>query len=109
SFTSHPVRRPTETLRAANPTCSATGTYKSEASLRMLDMVLLAAEEDNLLDMVIGVRSQRAVVLAHMGDIAGARTEIDILSQYDLTRNQSDDIRHQSQLIEEIASRQPPA
>ncbi|MEV5956811.1 ATP-binding protein [Streptomyces sp. NPDC051987] len=78
-------------------------------ALKMLDTLRLAAEEDNLPDMVIGVRSQRALILAHTGDIAGARAEIDVLSRYDLTRNQSEDIRHQSQLIEEIANRQPGA
>ncbi|TYR63220.1 ATP-binding protein [Streptomyces parvus] len=73
-------------------------------ALKILDTLMLAAEEENLQDVIIGLRSQRAEVLARTGDIEGARTEISILSQYDLTNDQAMDIRHQSQLIEESAN-----
>ncbi|MFI0875227.1 ATP-binding protein [Streptomyces parvus] len=82
-----------DVLRLTNP-CEA---------LKILDRMLLAAQHENLPDLIIGLRSQRAEILARTGDITGARTEIGILSQYELTFDQAMDIRLQSQLIEEIA------
>lgn len=78
-------------------------------ALEILDRMLLAAEEENLLDVIIGVRSQRAEVLARTGDVAQARMEIDVLSRYNLTSDQAMDIQYQSGLIDEIADQQPPA
>ncbi|WP_432187705.1 AAA family ATPase [Streptomyces sp. Tue6028] len=77
-------------------------------ALKIFDVLLPEAEE-HAQDMIIGLRSQRAEVLARTGDIAGARAEISTLSRYELTVDQAMDIRLQSQLIEEIAKQQPPA
>lgn len=76
-------------------------------ALKQLDSLLRAAQENNLLDMIVGIRSQRAFVLALAGDVPGARAEMEALARYDLTPSEIDDIRHQSQLIEEIANPSP--
>ncbi|MFJ9763273.1 AAA family ATPase [Streptomyces erythrochromogenes] len=74
-----------------------------QGALGLLDQLLQAAENNGLPDMVIGVRSQRAEVLARLGDVSGAREEIALLSRYELTSAQELDLQYQSQLIEEIA------
>ncbi|MFF5393329.1 hypothetical protein ACFY5H_34350 [Streptomyces sp. NPDC013012] len=75
------------------------------AALTLIEQQLLPiASEHNLSEMILRVRSQRAVILAFAGDIAAARAEIDAVKQYDLTPRQRDEVTNQKGLIEQIAS-----
>ncbi|MFB7052029.1 hypothetical protein ACFCXT_02610 [Streptomyces vinaceus] len=76
-------------------------------ALALLDTGLLPiAAQFNLPEMVFGLRSQRAVVLAWSGDVSAARAEMADLSAYEATPDQTLDFQHQVRLIEEIAAQQ---
>ncbi|WP_147945447.1 hypothetical protein [Microbispora sp. CSR-4] len=77
-------------------------------ALNLLDRQLLpVAEQCNLPDLIVGLRSQRAVVLAYTGDIMAARAEINNLRLYEATPEQADDIRHQTYIIEHLSRYRP--
>lgn len=79
-----------------------------QKALNILERQLLpVAQEYNLSEMMIGLRSHRAVILAHTGDIAAARAEIDGLSSYEPSPQQASDIRRQKDIIESLAAQQP--
>ncbi|MFJ2561224.1 MULTISPECIES: hypothetical protein [unclassified Streptomyces] len=73
----------------------------------MIDRQLLPITQAyNLPELIVGLRSHRAVVLARTGDIAAARTEISSLTRYEFTPAQAADIREQASIIEELAAQQ---
>ncbi|BCL20520.1 hypothetical protein GCM10017668_23630 [Streptomyces tuirus] len=78
-----------------------------QQALSILNRLLAMAKEFNLQEMMVGLRSQRAVVLAWLGDIAAARAEIGSLSGYEATPDQAADIRRQKSIIESLAAQQP--
>ncbi|MGW1290556.1 hypothetical protein ACWD4N_45020, partial [Streptomyces sp. NPDC002586] len=80
-----------------------------QQALNILERQLLpVAEEYKLHDLVIGLRSQHAIVLAHAGDVIAALAEINGLSGYEPTPEQAADIRRQKAIIEALAARQQP-
>ncbi|MEU8295625.1 dsDNA nuclease domain-containing protein [Streptomyces pseudogriseolus] len=80
---------------------------RMQQALNILERQLLpVAEEYNLSELMFGLRSQRAIVLAHTGDTATALAEIDNLSGYDPTPEQAADLRRQKAAIEALAARQ---
>jgi tetratricopeptide (TPR) repeat protein len=84
-------------------------TGKVQQALNILERQLLPiAQEYNLPDLMIGLRSHHAIVLAHAGDVTAALAEIDSLSGYEPTPVQAADIRRQKALIKAIAARQKP-
>ncbi|MGW7520431.1 AAA family ATPase [Streptomyces sp. NPDC054796] len=75
-------------------------------ALTLLEQTLLPlAHAYALSDLTLSLRSQRAVVLAHTGDHAAARTEIDRLRHYELSPVQAAEIDDQRALIEALAAR----
>ncbi|MFM9452442.1 dsDNA nuclease domain-containing protein [Streptomyces europaeiscabiei] len=81
-------------------------TGKVQQALNILERQLLPiAQEYNLPDLMIGLRSHHAIVLAHAGDVTAALAEIDSLSGYEPTPDQAADIRRQKALIKAIAAR----
>ncbi|WP_228031208.1 hypothetical protein [Streptomyces phyllanthi] len=79
---------------------------ETQAALDLIDRQLMPVARDyNLPELFVGLRSQRAVVLACTGDIAAARAEINSLAQYAVTPDQANDIYHQTGIIEALASR----
>lgn len=75
----------------------------------LLDGALLpAAQRQALADLLLAVRAQRAVVLAHTGDFATAHTEIDSLLRYQLPPRQRQEINNQKDLIEQLARIERP-
>ncbi|MFF7879094.1 hypothetical protein ACFZDM_33275 [Streptomyces californicus] len=75
----------------------------------VLDGALLpAAQRQALADLLLAVRAQRAVVLAHTGDFATAHTEIDSLLRYQLPPRQRQEINNQKDLIEQLARIERP-
>jgi tetratricopeptide (TPR) repeat protein len=84
-------------------------TGQVQQALNILERQLLpVAQEYNLPDLMIGLRSHHAIALAHAGDATAALAEIDSLSGYEPTPDQAADIRRQRALIEALAARQPP-
>ncbi len=80
---------------------------ETQAALSLIDRQLLPITQAyNLPELIVGLRSHRAVVLARTGDIAAARAEISSLTQYEPTPAQADDIREQASIIEELAAQQ---
>jgi len=80
---------------------------EAQAALSLIDQQLLPiAQAYNLPELIVGLRSHRAVVLARTGDIAAARAEISSLTRYEPTPAQADDIREQASIIEELAAQQ---
>lgn len=78
---------------------------ETRAALDLIDRQLVPVAEDyNLPEDVIGLRSQRAVVLAYLGDIAAARAELDSLDHYEVTPAQAYDIQHQRRIVERLAT-----
>jgi hypothetical protein len=67
--------------------------------------VLPALRHFSLLDLLIPVRAQYAVVLAWCGAVEAARAEMEVLSGYKLSAEQHRELRGQRELIEEIAVR----
>jgi hypothetical protein len=81
---------------------------ETRAALDLLDRQLIPVANDyNLPEDIVGLRSQRAVVLAYLGDIAAARAELDTLDHYEVTPDQAYDIQHQRRAVERLAA-QPP-
>jgi hypothetical protein len=81
---------------------------ETRAALDLLDLQLIPVAKDyNLPDDIVGLRSQRAVVLAYLGDIAAARAELDALDHYEVTPDQAYDIHHQRRVVERLAAQQP--
>ncbi|MFF4429775.1 dsDNA nuclease domain-containing protein [Streptomyces sp. NPDC001513] len=81
-----------------------------QQALSILERELLpVAREYNLSELMIGLRSHRAVILAHMGDIAAALAEIDGLASYEPSPGQASDISRQKAIIEALAAQQPPS
>ncbi|MFD9721179.1 hypothetical protein [Streptomyces sp. NPDC059076] len=75
----------------------------------LLDGALLpAAQRQALADLLLAVRAQRAVVLAHTGDFATAHTEIDSLLRYQLPPRQTQEINNQKDLIEQLVRIERP-
>ncbi|MCQ9178638.1 ATP-binding protein [Streptomyces sp. IBSBF 2953] len=75
-----------------------------QQAMNILDGALLpAAQHQGPADLVIAVRAQRAVVLAHTGDFTTARTEIENLLHYNLPHHQTQEINNQKNLIEHLA------
>ncbi|MGW0817024.1 AAA family ATPase [Streptomyces viridiviolaceus] len=72
------------------------------------DALLPAAQRQALPDLLLAVRAQRAVVLAHTGDFATARTEIDSLLRYQMPPRQAQEINNQRNLIEQLARLERP-
>ncbi|MGW6586386.1 ATP-binding protein [Streptomyces globisporus] len=73
-------------------------------AMKLLDDALLpAARGQGLADLLLAVRAQRAVVLAHAGDFATALTEIDSLLNYHVPSRQAQEINNQKHLIEQLA------
>ncbi|WP_331752773.1 ATP-binding protein (plasmid) [Streptomyces sp. NBC_00637] len=84
-------------------------TGKAQQALNILERQLLpVAQEYNLPDLMIGLRSHHAIVLAHAGDVTAALAEIDSLSGYEPTPDQAADIRRQRAIIQGLAARQKP-
>lgn len=84
-------------------------TGQHQQALKLIEQLLPLTEEYNLPEMTIGLRSHCAVVLAHNGDIAAARAEIDSLAAYEPTPDQAGDILRQRAIIEALAAqRQTP-
>lgn len=80
---------------------------EAQAALGLIDRQLLPITQAyNLPELIIGLRSHRAVILARTGDIAAARAEISSLTRYEPTPAQADDIREQASIIEELAAQQ---
>ncbi|MFD7552575.1 ATP-binding protein [Streptomyces sp. NPDC059816] len=80
---------------------------EAQAALNLIDRQLLPITQAyNLPELIVGLRSHRAVVLARTGDIAAARTEISSLTRYEFTPAQAADIREQASIIEELAAQQ---
>jgi adenosyl cobinamide kinase/adenosyl cobinamide phosphate guanylyltransferase len=78
-------------------------------AMELLDGALLpAAQRQALADLLLAVRAQRAVVLAHTGDFATARTEIDSLLRYQMPPRQAQEINNQRNLIEQLARLERP-
>ncbi|MFJ4910092.1 hypothetical protein ACIQCR_32375 [Streptomyces sp. NPDC093249] len=78
-------------------------------AMELLDGALLpAAQRQALADLLLAVRAQRAVVLAHTGDFATARTEIDSLLRYQMPPRQTQEINNQRDLIEQLARIERP-
>ncbi|MFB4427020.1 hypothetical protein C5F59_038840 [Streptomyces sp. QL37] len=76
---------------------------------KLLDGALLpAAQRQALADLLLAVRAQRAVVLAHTGDFATARTEINSLLRYQMPPHQTQEINNQRDLIEQLARIERP-
>ncbi|MFI7361137.1 AAA family ATPase [Streptomyces sp. NPDC050149] len=75
----------------------------------LLDGALLpAAQRQALADLLLAVRAQRAVVLAHTGDFATARTEVNSLLRYQMPPRQTQEINNQRDLIEQLARIERP-
>ncbi|MEW1698365.1 hypothetical protein [Streptomyces sp. NPDC091278] len=75
------------------------------ASLDLLEQTLLPlVERYRLDDLVVGVRSQRAVVIAHTGDHATALAELDVLQRYDVPPGQAEELAHQRALVLRLAA-----
>ncbi|MFI1035520.1 ATP-binding protein [Streptomyces sp. NPDC020951] len=80
---------------------------ETRAALDLIDRQLIPVAQDyNLPEEMAGLRSQRAVVLAYLGDIAAARAELDNLAHYEVTPDQAYDIQHQRLIIERLAAQQ---
>lgn len=80
---------------------------EAQSALSLIDRQLRPiAQAYNLPELIIGLRSHRALVLARTGDIAAARAEISSLTRYEPTPAQADDIREQASIIEELAAQQ---
>ncbi|MDX2530836.1 P-loop NTPase family protein [Streptomyces europaeiscabiei] len=78
---------------------------ETRAALDLINRQLIPVAEDyNLPEDMIGLRSQRAVVLAYLGDIAAARAELDSLGHYEVTPEQAYDIQHQRGIVERLAA-----
>ncbi|WP_406341297.1 AAA family ATPase [Streptomyces sp. NBC_01578] len=76
-----------------------------QQALQLLEQTLLPLVQQHALDdLVIGLRSQRAVVIAHTGDYAAARAELDTLQRYDVPLQQAQEIENQRALIEHLAT-----
>lgn len=84
-------------------------TGDGQQALSVLDGLLTWAQDFNLPEMVVGLRSQRAVVLAWLGDIAAARAESNLLSGCEATPDQAADMRSQKSRIEALAAQQSQA
>ncbi|MFD7461099.1 MULTISPECIES: ATP-binding protein [unclassified Streptomyces] len=81
---------------------------ETRAALDLLDRQLIPVANDyNLPEDMVGLRSQRAVVLAYLGDIAAARAELDALDHYEVTPDQAYDIQHQRRVVERLAVHPP--
>ncbi|MFI6661474.1 hypothetical protein ACIBL8_38835 [Streptomyces sp. NPDC050523] len=88
-----------ESLRRADETRSA---------LELIDRQLIpVAESCNLPEDMVGLRSQRAVVLAYLGDTAAASAELDSLDRYEVTPEQAYDIQQQRRIVERLARQRP--
>ncbi len=75
-----------------------------EARTFIEQSLLQAVREYKLLEYVIPVRSQYAVVVAYCGDIALARNEIKALQEFEITDNERKaELQRQAEAIEEIA------
>ncbi|WP_181763695.1 ATP-binding protein [Streptomyces albidus (ex Kaewkla and Franco 2022)] len=78
-------------------------------ALRMINSTLLPiTAEYNLPDLIVDLRSFRALVVAFTGDIAAGRMEIRALEAYEMTSDQALDLNGRSQLIEQLAAQQSP-
>ncbi|GAB2890018.1 hypothetical protein GCM10027074_67930 [Streptomyces deserti] len=78
---------------------------ETRTALDLIDHQLIPVAEDfNLPEDMIGLRSQRAVVLAYLGDIPAARAELDSLAHYEVTPDQAYDILHQRRIVERLAA-----
>ncbi|WP_405639899.1 hypothetical protein [Streptomyces uncialis] len=78
-----------------------------QQALQLLERTLLPLVQLHALDeLVIGLRSQRAVVIAHTGDYTAARSELDILQRYDVPPQQAREIENQRALIEHLTTQQ---
>ncbi|MFE5828794.1 AAA family ATPase [Streptomyces sp. NPDC056508] len=76
-------------------------------ALVLLEQTLLPlADRHVLTNLTLGLRAQRAVVLAYCGDQAAARAEIDALRRYDVTPEQAQELDGQRALIERLAQPQ---
>jgi hypothetical protein len=76
-------------------------------ALRLINELLLPiVAEYNLPDLIVDLRSFRALALSLNGDVAAGRAEISALEPYDVTPDQARDIRHRTQLIEQCAAHQ---
>ncbi|MER6145189.1 hypothetical protein ABT174_35075 [Streptomyces sparsogenes] len=81
---------------------------ETRTALDLLDRQLIPVANDyNLPEDIVGLRSQRAVVLAYLGDIAAARAELDALDHYQVTPHQTYDIEHQRRVVERLAAHPP--
>ncbi|WP_332880924.1 ATP-binding protein [Streptomyces sp. NBC_00564] len=78
-------------------------------AMKLLDDALVpAAQRQALGGLLLAVRAQRAVVLAHAGDFATARTEIDSLLNYHMPPLKAQEISNQKNLIEQLARLEQP-
>lgn len=76
-----------------------------DEALQLIDKDLLpVTSRFALLGEVIGLRSQRAVIIARMGDPEAALAQLEVLEHYDLTDGQLLDIRSQRRLVESLAA-----
>ncbi|MFD7757277.1 hypothetical protein [Streptomyces sp. NPDC059757] len=76
-----------------------------QQALQLLEQTLLPlSQEYALADLTIGLRSQRAVIIAHTGDYSAARAELDNLRHYDVPPQQAREIENQRALIESLAA-----
>lgn len=66
--------------------------------------LLPAVTRYELLDLLVPVRAQYAVVLAWSGEFDTARAEIDALEAYELSPIGTQELRNQRALIEQIAA-----
>ncbi|WP_328688179.1 hypothetical protein OHA74_52920 [Streptomyces phaeochromogenes] len=81
---------------------------ETRAALDPLDRQLIPVAADyNLPEDAVGLRSQRTVVLAYLGDIAAAHAELDIFDHYEVTPYQACDIHHQRRAVERLAAHGP--
>ncbi|MEU5838357.1 ATP-binding protein [Streptomyces diacarni] len=84
------------------------GIGEPQQALALLEQVLLPlADGYALTDLTLGLRAQRAVVLAYCGDQAAAHAEIDALRHYDVTLEQAQELDGQRALIERLTPSQP--
>ncbi|AUG76280.1 hypothetical protein CFP65_1381 [Kitasatospora sp. MMS16-BH015] len=75
-----------------------------DEALQLIDRDLLPLTTQlALLEQVIGLRSQRAVIVAYRGEPEAALAELEVLEQYELTADQALDLQAQRRLVESMA------